>query len=219
MLGLLKEQPMHGYELKKRLADVLPPLTAISFGSLYPALNRLERTGAVAAAAVALAPAELPMTGSFDGEAAAFRASRRIATRGPRNRKVYGITAAGDARLVELIADPGDDERSFPVKVAYCRFADGPTRIALFERRRTTLVDRLGQCRSALATPPLDRYGLSLLEHGLETTERDVAWLDRLLSAERALVDAERSAATVPPPIRLSAVDSPEPAAKAQGGT
>lgn len=47
ILGLLKERPMHGYDLRKRLRDELGPFSNLSFGSLYPALARLERTGAV----------------------------------------------------------------------------------------------------------------------------------------------------------------------------
>ena len=37
ILGNLKQAPVHGYELKKRLADTLGPLWGVSFGSLYPA--------------------------------------------------------------------------------------------------------------------------------------------------------------------------------------
>ncbi len=48
VLGLLAEQPRHGYDLKKRLSETLGPLWGISFGSLYPALRRLERSGAIA---------------------------------------------------------------------------------------------------------------------------------------------------------------------------
>ena len=47
ILGLLAETPLHGYELKKRLSETLGPLWGISFGSLYPALRRLERSGAI----------------------------------------------------------------------------------------------------------------------------------------------------------------------------
>ena len=47
VLGLLKEQPLHGYELKKRLGDTLGFLWGVSYGSLYPALRRLERNGAI----------------------------------------------------------------------------------------------------------------------------------------------------------------------------
>src|SRR4029079_10801183 len=49
ILGLLKENELHGYELKKRLTEALGPLSSVSFGSLYPCLTRLERVGAVKA--------------------------------------------------------------------------------------------------------------------------------------------------------------------------
>jgi anti-sigma regulatory factor (Ser/Thr protein kinase) len=44
ILGLLQEEPLHGYELKKRLDETLG-LWGVSFGSLYPALARLEAAG------------------------------------------------------------------------------------------------------------------------------------------------------------------------------
>ena len=47
ILGLLKEQPLHGYELKKRLGETLGSLWGISYGSLYPALRRLEHDGSI----------------------------------------------------------------------------------------------------------------------------------------------------------------------------
>ena len=43
ILGLLHESPMHGYELRKQLATKLGTLrAAISYGSLYPTLRRLQ---------------------------------------------------------------------------------------------------------------------------------------------------------------------------------
>src|ERR1700693_241803 len=47
VLGLPADQPRHGYDLKKRLSETLGPLWGISFGSLYPALRRLERGGEI----------------------------------------------------------------------------------------------------------------------------------------------------------------------------
>src|SRR3989442_14241866 len=47
ILGLLKELPLHGYELKKRLNDSLGQFWGVSYGSLYPALARLEKLGAI----------------------------------------------------------------------------------------------------------------------------------------------------------------------------
>lgn len=186
ILGLLKESELHGYELKKRLRELLGPWSSVSFGSLYPALARLEAAGhvkAVEAAEAVRAPA-FPATGSFAGEAAAFRAARRKAVRGPRNRKVYGITDLGESRLAELIADPGDDERTFPLKLAFCRWCEPEVRLGLLQRRRAQLHERLRAGRQARPTEGLDRYVRSLREHEHESTERDIAWLDRLIEEE-----------------------------------
>ncbi|OWY59486.1 PadR family transcriptional regulator, partial [cyanobacterium TDX16] len=40
ILGLLTDQDLHGYELKKRLSELLGVRSGVSFGSLYPALAR-----------------------------------------------------------------------------------------------------------------------------------------------------------------------------------
>ena len=52
ILGLLKEQPMHGYQLSREVAEQLGGLWKVSYGSLYPTLRRLERDGAVEARGV-----------------------------------------------------------------------------------------------------------------------------------------------------------------------
>src|SRR2546426_48439 len=71
ILGLLKELPLHGYELKKRLNDSLGQFWGVSYGSLYPALARLEKLGAIEAVDPPLAAAAIfPATGSIRGGAA-----------------------------------------------------------------------------------------------------------------------------------------------------
>jgi len=184
ILGVLTDAELHGYELKKRLREVLGPLSSVSFGSLYPALARLEASGAVKAVEAATAPVTtMPMTGSLSGEAAAFRARRRATTgRGPRGKKVYGITDVGHARLCELIADASDDDRAFNVKLAFCRVCPPEDRLALLQRRRRALADRLTETKSQRRAG--DRYLRALVEHDTEGIERDIAWLDRLIEAE-----------------------------------
>jgi DNA-binding PadR family transcriptional regulator len=193
ILGLLKEQELHGYELKKRLTDALGAFSSVSFGSLYPALARLEAAGAVRAV---VEPAEggpagpvVPMTGSIAGEAAAFRA-RRSATRPSRTRKVYAITARGEALFEELLeADSAsaDDDRAFNLKLAFCRHLPPERRLGLFEKRRALLVERLAKARSSHRTlkERMDLYTQSLVDHGAETTEADISWLDSLIALER----------------------------------
>jgi len=194
ILGLLKEQELHGYELKKRLSAAFGPFSSVSFGSLYPALARLEAAGAVKAVeALQLksnsAAEPIPMTGSMTGEAAAFRA-RREPKRGGRAKKVYGITARGEELFEELLAAEsasGDDDRAFNMKLAFCRYLPPDARLGLLERRRAHLVERLARARASIRVgrERMDAYTRSLMEHGTEATERDISWLDSLIATER----------------------------------
>lgn len=47
-LGLLKECPRSGYDIKKRVKVALGVVTNASYGALYPTLHKLETEGAVA---------------------------------------------------------------------------------------------------------------------------------------------------------------------------
>lgn len=47
LLGLLSHEPMTGYEMKKRLDTSLRFFWGGSYGSIYPALNQLEKEGKV----------------------------------------------------------------------------------------------------------------------------------------------------------------------------
>lgn len=207
ILGLLAEHDLHGYELRKRLGELLGPRLAISFGSLYPALNRLEKAGLVKA--VTSLPASrrpaAPMSGSLVGELAAFRADRarrQPATgggRGTRGKKVYGITDAGRQRLVEMLSDPDvSDDRDFPVRVAFCHNLSPAERLDLFRRRRAELVRRAEQHRASPASEGrVNTYLRSLLERDTAAIEADLAWLDGLISAESATTtDSTESATT-----------------------
>jgi DNA-binding PadR family transcriptional regulator len=193
ILGLLDEHDLHGYELRKRLGDLLGLRLAISFGSLYPALGRLEKAGLVKA--VSSRPAaptpRTPMSGSLAGELAAFRAQRRAAAgggRGGRGKKVYGITDAGRRRLVELLADPDvSDDRAFTLRVAFCRNLASDERLVLFERRRAELARRADhRRRSAQSDGRVNTYLRSLVERDSAALAADLAWLDRLIADERA---------------------------------
>ena len=193
ILGLLQEQELHGYELKKRLGETLGPFSGASFGSLYPALRRLEASGAVKAVEANPGPGTparpMPMTGSLGGELAAFRARRSSTSPGGRGKKVYGITERGQELFEELLAGDAagapDDDRTFNLKLAFARFLPTEARLRLLERRRAHLVERLARAPRR-PTTTLDRYRRSLLEHSNETTERDISWLDRLIDAEKA---------------------------------
>jgi len=186
VLGLLAEQPLHGYELKKRLSETLGPLWGISFGSLYPALRRMARNGEIEETeAQEPGPAGFVPTGSLDGDLAAAR-QRRRARPGRRIRKAYRITDTGRARFADLLTDDdADDERTFALKLSFCRYLSGADRLALLERRRNQLTQRLSKSRRA-PNRTIDRYTRALLEHRARSTEHDLEWIDELIAEERA---------------------------------
>ncbi|MGH9210731.1 MAG: helix-turn-helix transcriptional regulator [Acidimicrobiales bacterium] len=203
VLGLLKDHDLHGYELRKRLGDLPGWRPAVSFGSLYPALARLERAGLVKAVTNLTSPAPpTPMSGSLTGELAAFRLHRRSSTakesRGSRGKKVYGITEAGRDRLHELLAAPEVvDDREFAVRLAFCHHLSPAERLALFVARRDELARRRDEQRQDARTsePRLTSYLRSLLERDTEATTADLAWIERLIDAERSAVEPAGEAA------------------------
>lgn len=205
ILGALKDQDLHGYELKRQLTQKLGEFSSISFGSLYPALRRLERAGAVRAIEPAEPPSApiktTPATGSLGAELAVFRSRARAnrSDRGDRteakaqsrgrSRKVYGITPKGERTFHELLADaaaPTADDRTFSLRLAFARHLPVDARLGLLEGRRAALIERLARARRCLKAGADDPYGQALLEHGTESAEHDICWIDRLIAAERA---------------------------------
>jgi DNA-binding PadR family transcriptional regulator len=170
VLGLLKESPMSGYELKKQLTVKLGALWRVSFGSLYPCLKRLAAEGAL----------EVEVSG---------RTSRK--------KHVYQLTDRGNRLFHQLLesTDLHDLEQDrFPLRLAFFRYMRPEARIDQLERRRGYLQERLADVRATLraARDRMDAYTLELMDHGLDEREREIAWLDRLIAAERRSTEDER---------------------------
>jgi DNA-binding PadR family transcriptional regulator len=175
ILGLLQESPMHGYELRKELATKLGAIrAAISYGTLYPTLRRLQGIGWITEAGEAAAGAqEVPP----------------LTTR--RGRVVYKITAEGKERFADLLAQAGPetyDDAGFPVHFAFFARTDRATRLRILEGRRRKVEERREGLRDVLAraTERLDAYTLELQRHGLDACEREVRWLEELIANERS---------------------------------
>lgn len=170
ILGLLKEQDLHGYELRRRLGELLGPIGRLSFGTLYPALNRLEKTGAVTVLKVS---------------------ESRTGLTTQRGRKVYGITKDGQALFDELLTSTtssNEDDKSFALRLAFARYLSSEARLRLLHRRREQLFERLDETQNIVKARKtrLDDYGSSLMEHRIEMIQNDLNWLDRLIEAEHA---------------------------------
>jgi DNA-binding PadR family transcriptional regulator len=170
ILGLLKERSMHGYQLSKRLAETLGAFWKVSYGSLYPALRRLQREGAV----------EPVFSRDEVG----------------RRKNVYRITPKGETLFAELLEEAGQEsweDNRFRVRLAFFRYLKPETRLRLLEKRRAYLQDRLFDIKASLKNyrERIDAYTLSLMRHGAEATEQDIAWLDGLIQNERREVEAD----------------------------
>lgn len=185
VLGLLKERSMHGYELRKQLGAMLGPFWQVSWGSLYPTLRRLARDGAVEKEAE-------PTPSRRKARPAKARGikAKPASTLGTGRRKnVYKITPKGEAMFTAMLEETAAavDAEHFTLKLAFFRYLRPETRLTLLERRRAYLQDKLEVFRSNLREykERIDSYTLSLQNHGMASTESDIAWIDELISKER----------------------------------
>jgi DNA-binding PadR family transcriptional regulator len=167
ILGLLHESPMHGYELRKRLTGLLGAFRAFSYGSLYPTLRRMQADGLIAE------DAGPPGT-----------VKRRA-------RRVYQLTPIGKERFTELVADTGPQnytDDGFGVHLAFFSRTPAEARMRILEGRRRQVEERRETLRDAIgkASGTLDRYTKQLHQLGLESSEREVRWLNELIAAEQS---------------------------------
>ena len=186
VLGLLHRRPMHGYELSKQLNMLLGTFRALSYGTLYPCLNKLYAEGLIAKEGDEAA-AEL---GQVPARQSARQAARQGTGRAGRSKIVYRLTAEGKERFQDLLAESGpaaweDDE--FGVHFAFFGQTRADIRLRILEGRRSRLEDRMEGVRAALARTRerVDSYTLELQRHGLESVEREVRWLNELIDSER----------------------------------
>jgi DNA-binding PadR family transcriptional regulator len=170
VLGLLKEAPMSGYELKKQLSVKLGAFWRVSYGSLYPCLKRLAADGALAV------------------EVASFTS---------RKKHVYRLTDHGNGlfhRLLETAEGHDLEQDRFSMRLAFFRYLRPEARLYQLERRRGYLQERLADLRASVRTARerMDAYTIELMDHGLDEREREIAWLDRLIARERRSTETQR---------------------------
>ncbi|MDR0592853.1 MAG: PadR family transcriptional regulator [Bifidobacteriaceae bacterium] len=169
ILGLLHAAPMHGYQLRKRLNEMLGLLRPFSYGSLYPCLKALAGQGLIASS-----------------DEPADRAAMAVSRRG---KIVYRLTAEGRGRLESLLGEAGPaswEDENFDVRFALFAQTDANTRLLILEGRRARMAERLDGIKGAIRRGlPTDHYTQELQRHTLEQVEREVNWLEHLINSER----------------------------------
>ena len=189
VLGLLKEGAMHGYELRKRLSVTLGPLYAVSYGSLYPCLKRLKKSGWVREGAPATKARRKRVA---DETAKPVRVTRRA-------RKAYEITTDGERFFFDQLEQGAvydTDGDKFQTRFAFFRYLPTEIRLRALEHRKAYLEQKLAEFNESLRATRerMDAYSRSLIDHGVETTQQDIRWLEGLIDQERAVAGGRRRA-------------------------
>ena len=156
ILGFLKERPMHGYEIRQRLETILGFTWRPSYGALYPMLWNLEKRGFI------------KKTGAQKG-------------RGPQ-KQVYNLTGEGLARLQALLLSKPTPV-GLPLQILFLDQLSKQERKSLLrqaQKQRTATIDRLEKERTIRCAELLSKYQLLVMDYGLETLRREIAWLEQL---------------------------------------
>ena len=158
LLGLLVEEPLHGYEVKNRFEAMLGGTWEVNIGQVYTTLQRLERDGLV----------------------------RPAGERGDRGKLLYEISDSGRKALNEWLAQPesGPQELREDIYVKLllaARLANGNLG-PLLSRQKRAYLQRLRDLNQLEARARKDgRTDLANLVRGaLLHTEADIKWIDEL---------------------------------------
>jgi len=156
VLAMLAKEPSQGYQLRARMNDALGPLgEALNAGQIYVTLGRLEKAGLVTV------------------EDAAETADRE--------RKVYVLTAEGQQRVAEWLADvgwPKPDLAEFHLKLIAAAAAGLADPIGIVDAQRRELLRRLRDAQRAEMDVPDGSDAALLLEGIVLRLQADLRWLE-----------------------------------------
>ena len=166
LLGLLSQGPLHGYELRKRMSAIYGPFRALSFSVLYPQLRKML-------------VAEL-IKESFTDAGGLSR----------RSRIVYELTQKGKDKFAQLMQSASPDtfeDEGFEVRFAFFGPTPKTNRVRILEGRHRKLVEKAELVRNDLAKIPegIDTYLVEWRRHSLESAEREIAWLEKMIKTEK----------------------------------
>ncbi|QIS13534.1 PadR family transcriptional regulator [Nocardia arthritidis] len=174
ILGFLYEEPLHGYDLRVRIARLSGHASTISHGTLYPAIKRMETAGLLTRAAQ-------------PGTAAA-----------PRH--MLALTEAGRVDLLERLRAPADafitDANRWFILLAFLRHLPDPAeRAAVLRRRQAFLAEPSSFFyegdRPLPAEEVDDPYRRGMLRIARATTKTEMDWLTATLRELTALERTE----------------------------
>ncbi len=156
LLGLLRRQHMHGYELHEFINTRLPTCTNLKKPTAYYLLKKMERNGWLT------------------------QETQQEGNRPPR--QVYRITEAGEAAfqrlLREHLATHTPTMFSDDISLAFLDALPRHEAVTLLAQRRAQMQTTL---EHALSAPPHTNSPALVLEHWVHHLRSELAWMDVLL--------------------------------------
>lgn len=169
ILGEL-QYPLHGYELRKRLSRSLGPVRRLSFGSLYPALHRLEERGLIRVTSPTSPGPRMPAKTGTES------------TSSTRKQVTYQITAVGQEYLTAQLATADVDDDSLPLTIGLMSKATPATQLALLKERREQVLARQEAGREAKESQ--DFWIRSKAELDSQQAQSELDWLNHLIHSD-----------------------------------
>jgi DNA-binding PadR family transcriptional regulator len=169
ILGLLRERPLYGYELKHIIEEHMGDWTNIAFGSIYFALGKLAEEGCIEQVAIE-------------------REGRRP------SRSIYEITEAGQAEFLRLLREVWSEvERHYyAIDVGLVFMEALPSeevedylrkRIAQLEAILQHVVEHRAE---QVAQPEVPGLAAAVFDHGLAHFQAELDWTRELLDKVEA---------------------------------
>ncbi len=194
ILGLLAEQPLHGYEVKSRFEELLGGTWEVNIGQVYATFQRLERDELIEA----------------------------VGERGDRGKLAYRLTEAGRRSLDEWLEAPEAEPQQLREEV-YDKLLLG-NRIGngsmerLLSRQRSIHVQRLNDLAELVDRASRENQrGVALMLRGaILHTEADLKWLDESIKDIQTWATAPDRRRDMSPPIELSVVSRPSKAERSE---
>ncbi len=165
ILGLLRENPLYGYEIKQIIEEHMSDWTSIAFGSIYFALDKLAQENYVEKVGVEQ-PGKWP------------------------SRSVYQITPAGRQEFLRLLRESwGNVEKQYFSLDICLFFKDAlPTEeiVSYLRDRQAILRGALEHIAShrdeEMAQPEIPPVARAIFEHSIAHTRAELEWVTDLLA-------------------------------------
>jgi DNA-binding PadR family transcriptional regulator len=161
-LGLLKEGPKHGYEIKKKIKQILSLFAGFQIKSIYYPLNILERKGLVV---------------------------KRVVKQAKRpSRFIYRLTDKGEIQFNNLLLRSFLDFKrprfTLDISLYFLRYVE-PKALKRRIQARIHMLERISrgltQMVRSLKSKKSPSFLWLILEHNLEMVDTEVRFLGRLL--------------------------------------